>query len=323
MTQKILGKHSEIFTTSEPWILLHPFFSLRDEGYQAEYDAHFARVGLDSFLELLPGGQSAYLSSLAQLYKSFYHQVALAHGKKLFLDKTPRYYYIIPELAQAFQQSSFIILLRNPLAVLCSLVSTWMQGRWLGLRAYKHDLLKAPYLLLDGIDYLGDRAIVLNYEQLLKHPSQEIELICQKLDLEFTPSLLEYGDHTDLSWAMGDKKSVDRYISPDTQNSDRWISELENNPQLWRLANDYLEFLGPEIIHRMSYDYEKLRNILNKRQPSQLRLLNTMSLDWVLKEPTELASFNYGYLPIKIMNLLQLYGPFRALKILANKLSVY
>ena len=39
LTQRILGSHQDIHTISEPWIMLHPFYALRDKGCQMEYSA--------------------------------------------------------------------------------------------------------------------------------------------------------------------------------------------------------------------------------------------------------------------------------------------
>lgn len=38
LTQKILGAHSAIYTRSEPWIMLNPLYSLKQEGIDAIYN---------------------------------------------------------------------------------------------------------------------------------------------------------------------------------------------------------------------------------------------------------------------------------------------
>ena len=51
MTQRILGSHPDICTVSEPWLMLHPLYAMRPQGYEAEYHAWEARVALKNFFE--------------------------------------------------------------------------------------------------------------------------------------------------------------------------------------------------------------------------------------------------------------------------------
>lgn len=307
LTQKILGSHPDIYTTSEPWILLHPFSILKPELYQTTYDFDIAQVGFKSFIELLPNGLEAYQKQVASLYDTFYQQIASKNGKKFFLDKTPRYFFIIPELAQAFPLAKFIILVRNPLAVLCSIIDTWIDDRWLGLRTYKHDLVAAPSALLKGIELLGDRAIILQYERLLSCPDQAIQEVCQKLEVEFTPSLLNYGEHSTQEWALGDPTNVYRQKSPNKQNADRWINSL-SHPQRWRLVRDYLKFLGEDTVQSLGYDYCSLKETIDHFYPGMFSLWNTLSLEQILKDPKDFFTLNLGYLPVRIINALQRRG---------------
>jgi len=36
LSQRMLGSHPDIYTVSEPWLMLHPLYPLRSEGHQAE-----------------------------------------------------------------------------------------------------------------------------------------------------------------------------------------------------------------------------------------------------------------------------------------------
>ncbi len=311
MTQKILGGHPEIFTVSEPWLLLHPFYALRDKGYEAEYSAQLANKALDSFLNLLPNGKVAYFEGISEMYGNLYQKALAQTGRSYFLDKTPRYYNIISELSQAFPEASFIILLRNPLAVLCSIISTWIIPSnlyYLRLNLYRHDLLKAPKLLLQGIDLLGERCIVLHYEKLLQYPEQEISQLCERLGIEFLPSMLEFGVANADKWQLGDKKDPYKSVKPNIQNIEQWKVELEN-PQVWRLVNDYLKLLGSDMIQQMGYSYEQLRQCLDEYYPPhRFRLWNTIPLQWLLKESTDFPTLNYGYYLVSKLNELQKKG---------------
>jgi len=81
-------------------------------------------------LNLHPEGEDAYFQAVRQMTLNLYGGVLQNSGKRYFLDKTPRYYYILPELYRTFPEAKYILLLRNPLAILCSIFNTFVQGYW-------------------------------------------------------------------------------------------------------------------------------------------------------------------------------------------------
>jgi hypothetical protein len=181
LLQRILGNHAHIHTVSEPWLMLHPLDILRPERYQAEYDPHIAQMALQSFIQTLPNKKQDYIEGIRQMYTHLYQCALLNTGKHYFLDKTPRYYLIIPELYDVFPKAHYIILLRNPLAIVCSIYKNPKGTSLLSRYGSKLDLLEAPALLVEGIKLLGKQGIVMHYEQLVKDPEREIQQLCRKL----------------------------------------------------------------------------------------------------------------------------------------------
>jgi hypothetical protein len=258
LTQAILGSHRDIYTVSEPWLMLHPIYALRPENYQAEYNSKLANVGLQEFLNILPEGEETYFEGIRRMYTYLYETALNTSGKQYFLDKTPRYYHIIPQLYKIFPDAHYIILLRNPLAVLCSIINTWVNGKWDKLKLYKHDLLSAPNLLLEGIQHLQEKCIVLHYEKILENPETEISQLCQKIELEFIPSMINYGEQNHPQWRFGDPKNLYENNKPNPQHSDHWQQSLKE-AQTGQVVNDYLTLLGEETITQMGYSYEELQ----------------------------------------------------------------
>lgn len=309
LTQKILGNHPKIHTTSEPWLMLHPLYALK-RGHRAEYDSKLARIGVENFLsQLTEDGRQLYLDSIAQMYGRLYQQAIELSEKNLFLDKTPRYYNIIPELHQTFPKAKFLVLLRNPLAVLCSIISTWTKRNWLTLHYFKCDILDAPALLLNGIESIGSSATVLRYEMILQDFDYEIGRVCNQLNIDFSPDLQNYSKTNSSVWVMGDQKSVYAQSEPNAANVDRWLEDI-SHPQTWRLVSDYLEFLGAETMLRLGYDYAQLRLCLDERHPGKLKMWNTMPLDCLLKSKSEFDSLDYGFYQTRLMDSLQRQGIF-------------
>jgi len=285
LLQQVLGSHPDIHTVSEPWLMLHPLYALKPDGYHAEYNVHWAQKAVQSFFQTLPGGENEYIEGMRRMY-AYLYELALANSDKIyFLDKTPRYYLVIPELCRVFSEAHYIILLRNPLAVLCSILSTWVKEKWFSLYNYKYDLIRAPNLLLEGIESLGEKCTIVHYEQLLENPEGEIQRISEKLEIPFVPEMIEYGGKDIPRWHYGDQK-VYQYTQPASQNSEKWVQALDE-PQVWRLANDYLKMLGKEIIERMGYSYEELQQVLESHRPHQIRMWFTFPLIWLLEKPVE------------------------------------
>ncbi|MBI4530372.1 MAG: sulfotransferase, partial [Candidatus Latescibacteria bacterium] len=50
LLQRILGGHPDIHTVPEPWLMLHPLYALRSDGYQTEYAVDVAHTSLREFL---------------------------------------------------------------------------------------------------------------------------------------------------------------------------------------------------------------------------------------------------------------------------------
>ena len=128
LLQRILAAHPAVFSVAEPWLMLHPVYALKRGGVNAEYESSLARQGLDDFLSLFPEGEDVYIEALRGMASALYGRALTVEGKQYFLDKTPRYYLIIKELYRIFPQAKFVCLLRNPLAVLASILETWTGG---------------------------------------------------------------------------------------------------------------------------------------------------------------------------------------------------
>lgn len=286
MTQKILGNHKRIHTVSEPWILLPNLYPLRHDNFEAEYNSKLGKIGWSSFFKELPEEEETYYEGLRLMYSHIYGSALKGTGKKFFLDKTPRYYFIIPEIYRTFPQAKFIILLRNPLAVICSIITTWVKNEWSGLEVLKYDLIRGPNLLLEGIDKLGDSCLVVYYEEIINNPVKEFNKICQSIGIKFYPEMIEYGVDNSIKWRFGDKGLVYEKSQPDPENLDKWILSLKN-PQIWQTASDYLEFLGEEIVFQMGYSYKELRETLDINRPQEFDFSQVSRVEWLQKNKHE------------------------------------
>lgn len=286
MLQRMLGGHPDIHTVGEPWLMLYPLYALRQQGYEAEYSAPTARPALQEFLNTLPNGEEEYIEGVRRMCSYLYGRALEASGKRYFLDKTPRYYLIIPELVRAFPEARFIILLRNPLSMLCSILDTWIKQQWSWVYYFKSDLVRAPRLLLEGAGLMGERGLVIHYEQLVTDPENEMRRVCAMLGEDFTPDMVEYNRQNLPHWQLGDQKGVYQHTRPVAENAQKWVEAIRD-PQVWRLASDYLRWLGRETVEQMGYAYDELQQQLAANEPNRARLWLTFPLSWYLEEQLE------------------------------------
>ena len=293
LLQKTLGAHPNVLTASEPWLMLHPLYALRTLGFEAEYDEQHAGNALRLFIDGLPDGMNDYFEGLRRMYGHLYDRALTDSACRLFLDKTPRYYSIIPELYRVFPRAHFIFLLRNPLGVLNSILKTWIKSDYFNLHIYMRDLVKAPDLILQGIDLLGSSATVVRYESLVKEPENEVESLCERLGIEFTPQMIEYGEHQPRRFEYGDQQNVDLHKRPVPQFSEQWVTTLDH-PQVFRLQQDYLRALGQDTVQRMGYEYESLERTLSEHRPSWARLVATLPLSMLLADHEKSGGWESG-----------------------------
>jgi hypothetical protein len=188
------------------------------------------------------------------------------------------------DLRETFPQAHMIVLWRNPLAVLCSIVRTWVKGKWHRLHRYRSDLMQAPGLLLNGVHASGKSILSLSYEELVRHPDREIQKLCESVGVPFVPEIIEYAQVDGSRWPLGDQQTVYQHTRPAEALLDRWLLALRD-PQTWRLADDYLTFLGRDNVRGMGYNYDEMRALLEARRPNRARLLFTSSLSRLIREP--------------------------------------
>jgi hypothetical protein len=289
MLQKILGNHSDIYTRSEPWLMLHPLYALKSEGIQTRYGAKLAAIGVQDFLQELPvESKDYYHSKLRECYLSLYSPYLTAHGKTRFLDKTPRYYEVFDELQETFPNAKFIILYRNPLAVFCSMLETWVKGDYDMIKSYKCDLF-------GGVEFLKrdfstfDNTCIVKYEDLLLNPAHEIKVIFDFLELPNQQNCIEYTRQEDVRWKYGDPITVYEKNRPDAQHATAWHAQLAK-AETRKLLSEYLSILGPTTFSILGYSFIDAQNTIRDAENNypNTHVDSSICLSTLLLSDTEL-----------------------------------
>jgi len=212
MLQAVLSNHTAIATRSEPWLQLLQAPFINPDLMRAPFDW---KIAVDAANEVEPEGrclkdvQSALRSAIDQ----FYEQSTEQSHADYFLDKTPRYYYMLNELYTMYPDALFLVLLRHPASVFASIYKTWLcEKPESALYDYAGDLIDAPRLMRDFITVNGDskRVLTVEYEELTQNPNAAFADIFSWLGLDFSEDMLSYGDNSSYIGKYGDPVGVQR-----------------------------------------------------------------------------------------------------------------
>ena len=258
LLQRLLSGHSWIQTSAETWLMLHPAYGLRRKGIKTDYRAGWAVRAVEEFLVHYADGRETWLNAVRAYARTVYGEVLARNDRRRFLDKTPRYSMIVPELREIFPEARFIVLLRNPLAVLSSELRTYIKGDWPLLADFAPDLLEAPARLLAAREVLGDRMCELHYENLVKEPAEELQRLCHHLGLPWESGLEDYSETPAPRGRFNDPVGVHRHQRPSLDSLETW-RELGRSAQTRSVALAYLDAIGNETVREMGYDPAALR----------------------------------------------------------------
>lgn len=259
LLQRLLGSHSQIATAPEPWLLLPLLYATRTDGVYAEYGHRTAATAINEFAQRLPNGHQDYSAHVAQLASALYDDASPA-GTRYFLDKTPRYNLVAADVAALFPDAPLIVLWRNPLAVVASIMDTWVGGRWMPY-LHKQDLFTGLERLIAACQRDPQRFVRLRYEDLVSDPERELGRVLAHMDLPYEEGLLSSFTALDLTASVGDSAGVTRYRAVSSASLERWRLSLGSTVRKhWCLR--WLRWIGPERLAFMGYDLDELSESL-------------------------------------------------------------
>lgn len=257
LLQRVLGSHKDLVISSEPWLMLHPVYGLRESGVKADFAADWAAYGVREFLEHYTDGIEVYDDGIRAFAQTIYGNAIAKAGGTRFIDKTPRYLLILDDLQRLFPAAQFVFLLRNPLSVLASIVNTQISHDLYTLERFREELLDGPRNMLNAIEALGDRAIVVRYEDFVTAPEEYTSNICSKLGVTYQPGMVDYSDSEPVKGFMQDRTGIHQHTKPSETRIESWRQLLADRTQL-HYAQSYLDALGSDIVTRLGYPYSEL-----------------------------------------------------------------
>ncbi len=269
LLQRIMAGHEAIATTTEPWLILGPLYSLKKKGIIAEYNHAALFTAVNDFCGVLPNGRNDYLAEIREFALRLYAK-ATPEGATYFLDKTPRYLLIIEDILELFPDAKFIFLWRSPLAVIASIIKTFEQGRW-ELNSFKVDLFSGLSNMITSWERHSNIAFSLKYEDLLRQPKRTLLPLFEYLDLPYDEELASTFTGINLGGTFGDKVGIGRYNRISNEPLEKWKADVAGPVRkLW--CRRYLNWIGKDRLRIMGYDADELLTELDS-VPTRLNTL--------------------------------------------------
>lgn len=266
LLQRMLMGHPRVTSASEPWLLLPIAYMLPNEDGEivGPYDHRLAQKAISDLAQCLPNKEAGYWRAAADFAGSIYSELS-GEDATYFVDKTPRYYLIIPQIRMMFPEAKFIFLFRNPLAVVASIVETWGGGRFGQFYQNHVDLYSGPKLLMEGCSALGDSAISVHYEDLVSNPEVELSRILDYLKLDEGKMGLQLQPGERLKGRLGDRTGINKYNQVTTQSMDSWVGTYNTHVRRW-FTKRYLKTIGDDVLSSMGYSREELLAVLHESE---------------------------------------------------------
>ena len=247
----LLGSHSEILCPPEPWFLLKLAHLTELGNSENVYDEVVATIATKEFLQ-----EDLFFEASRAFAVTAYNKQLQTAGKTIFLDKTPRYYHILPFIDTLFPEARKSWLKRNPLDVASSYKTTWnvslkdmIEENFEG---YSSDFAFGLFQLAEYFNSPSPLKIEVQYEELVKSPSETLHRICEFLDIKFEKRMLHFSQNTQTisqhnNSVVGDK-NVLHTSELHTNSVEKWSGVLSLSE-----INQLVSLIGFDIFYKMSY----------------------------------------------------------------------
>lgn len=222
----------------------------------ADYNHSVARRAIADFQQRVGGGKEGFDEELRAFVLRLYRRAA-GESATYFLDKTPRYHLIASDILDLFPSSRAVILWRNPLAIMASMIETWGNSEW-NLYRYNVDFYRGLPALVDLAADERSNVFSVRYEDLVTRQEETLKQLCDHLDVAYEELDMR---PPSLNGVVGDP-SQDQYDSISAASLEKWRAVL-TNPLRKRRARSYLNWLGSERLRIMGYSYEDLTRVIN------------------------------------------------------------
>jgi len=293
LLQRVLMSHSDIASVAEPWILLPFVYAYKREGVLTEYSHKISYSAISDFIDNLPRKYDDYHHHLKGFIESLYSMQCI-HNEMYFLDKTPRYYNIIPEIVKIFPDAKFIFLFRNPVHIMSSMIETWSSGNLRRLYAYDRDLNFGMKALSKGYVDIKERSCAINYEDFVSEPLKQVQKICSYLNIEFEKNMLQNFSTQKPRGKEGDPTGIKQYQNIDKSPTIKWKKTF-NTMFRKKLLYRYILKLNAETLKTQGYDKDQILHEISDMKTDSIGLIKD-PLDYLFSNMVKILKLNIWFL---------------------------
>lgn len=196
LLQSMLNAHSKVCFLPETQFLRNYVFKKKFTRLdQKSRDELLRNLRLDKKigrLKLKPEVIVDEYSSIGIIYEKILARFAETKGKTIVGDKDPRILDYLLEIRKLNFSPKIIHLIRDPRSVVASRLKANWSKKW---PFFMHVLLYNAQLewgRTNGRSLFGKNYHELYYEDLIKSPKQELEIICNFINVDYEPSMLSF-----------------------------------------------------------------------------------------------------------------------------------
>lgn len=200
---RMLTAHKDIFIKNEG-----PMSQIFRPGYSKE----------QIVTEIDKAVKNRHGQSIAELLKS--------EGKSIWGFKDPQLTEHIEALKQFLPDARFIIIIRDPRAV----VRSYIENAWgLGTNCYSGSLRwrEEVEAQLKFAAEFPEQVVTLKYEELVSNQKASLEKLCEFLKVPFDEGMMNYSDKK--AFVQMNRQSVNTFKAPDKAIIDKWKQGLSSH----------------------------------------------------------------------------------------------
>lgn len=256
LLQRVLMSNVNISSSSEPHILLPLAHTLKREGVVAQYMHQNVVKATEDLIASLPHKHEDYFKLVREFVNSIY-QLLSDPKATYFLDKTPNYHWIIPEIHDIFPNAKFIFLFRNPVQSLSSAIKTFGKGRFNRVEMFYLSAVDGFEELSKGYQLLKNKSYCLKYEDFIQNPEFHLKEISAYLNLEYDNRMIENFNSQKLNGRLGDPTGIKDYNSINKTSTEKWRLVFNTRFRKQFLKN-YIKKHSEESLIIQGYDKNEI-----------------------------------------------------------------
>ena len=270
LMERMVSSHSQIQGGPEPH-LLTPLAHL---GYyetvdQAPYDHLRAVQAQRDFVATLPKGEEDYLDALRAYCNVLYGRALAPSKKSRLLDKTPAYALVLPFIAKVFPNAKYIVLTRHPGAIFSSYADSFFEGDWQAAHTFNPIVERYVPAIARFIREGAVPMVHVRYEDIVSDPETHLRRICETLELEFEPDMVNYGSQKREQKGLGDPIGVSQHSRPVTSSVDKWVNKVVGDKTRIDLLRRMIDACNPDDLETWGYPRSSVYSPLEEAEASQ------------------------------------------------------